>query len=165
MNADYFRMLFDYNYWAHRRVWDCIIQLTDEQFSHDIGYSWRSIHGQVVHTMGAEWIWFSRIQGTSPTAMFKNEDYPTRDAVRARWDEIEANARAYLANLEDSYLGQTIHYQTTSGKPMSNRLWHILAHLANHGTDHRAQILAMLHQLGTPTLEQDIIFYLRERER
>jgi uncharacterized damage-inducible protein DinB len=36
-------------------------------------------------------------------------------------------------------------------------------HVINHGTDHRAQILAMLNQLGGETVEQDLIFYLREK--
>jgi uncharacterized damage-inducible protein DinB len=140
------------------------MHLTDEQFTRDIGYSWRSIHGQVVHTMNAEWLWFSRIQAASPTSLFNNEDYPTREAVRAKWDAIEADVRAYLATLEDSHLTQIIQYQTTSGQPFAQPLWEILAHLANHGTDHRAQILAMLYQLGAPTLGQDMIGYFRDRK-
>jgi len=140
------------------------MQLTDEQFTRDIGYSWRSIHGQVVHTMSAEWIWLSRLDGMSPTSLFKNEDYPDRTAVRARWDEIEAEVRAFMDNLQDSQLGETIHYQNTSGQPYGKKGFEILAHLANHGTDHRAQILAMLYQLDAPTVGQDMIGYLIERD-
>ena len=40
----------------------------------------------------------------------------------------------------------------------------VLIHVVNHGTDHRAQILARLHELGAPTLEQDLMLYLWERE-
>ena len=38
--------------------------------------------------------------------------------------------------------------------------WQILLHMVNHGTDHRAQILARLHELGAPTTEQDLVLYL-----
>jgi uncharacterized damage-inducible protein DinB len=37
-----------------------------------------------------------------------------------------------------------------------------LAHVVNHGTDHRGQILATLHGLGAPTVEQDMMFFLWE---
>lgn len=32
--------------------------------------------------------------------------------------------------------------------------------MANHGTDHRAQILRTLYDLGAPTFSQDLIMYL-----
>jgi uncharacterized damage-inducible protein DinB len=31
--------------------------------------------------------------------------------------------------------------------------------MVNHGTDHRAQILRLLYDLGAPTFEQDMIIY------
>ena len=41
-------------------------------------------------------------------------------------------------------------------------LWQALLHVANHGTDHRAQILRLLHDLGVETVSQDYIFYIYE---
>ena len=38
----------------------------------------------------------------------------------------------------------------------------VLLHMVNHGTDHRAQILARLHELGAETVEQDLMLYLWE---
>ncbi|MCE7948301.1 MAG: hypothetical protein DYG88_12830 [Chloroflexi bacterium CFX4] len=37
----------------------------------------------------------------------------------------------------------------------------MLLHLFNHGTDHRAQTLAMLHTLGAETVDQNRIAFLR----
>lgn len=163
MNADYLRMLFDYTYWAHRKVWGCVEMLTDAQFTQDLGYSWGSIRGQVVHVMSAETVWFSRIQGRSPTALASETGYPTRSSIRNAWDAVEAAMRAYLSALDDAMLQRDIVYRTTKGVEHRQPLFEILAHVANHGTDHRAQILAMLHQLGAPTLEQDMLHYFRER--
>lgn len=163
MNVAYFCAMFDYSYWAHRRVWACVTQLTDEQFTRNLGYSWGSINGQVAHTMNAEWVWLSRMQGTASPAMLKFEDFPTRESVRAQWDEIESKVRAFLGELTDARLDQTIFY-LRADQPYSQKVWEILAHVINHGTDHRAQTLAMLHQLGAPTVEQDIIIYLREQQ-
>ena len=63
MNAERFRKLFDYNYWAHRRVWECVESLSESQFVQPCDYSVGSIHDQEVHTMSAEWLWLSRING------------------------------------------------------------------------------------------------------
>jgi uncharacterized damage-inducible protein DinB len=35
----------------------------------------------------------------------------------------------------------------------------VLLHVANHGTDHRAQLLRLLNDLGVRTVAQDDIFY------
>jgi uncharacterized damage-inducible protein DinB len=46
---------------------------------------------------------------------------------------------------------------------MDEPAWQVFAHVANHGTDHRAQILRLLHDLGAPTFSQDFMIYLWER--
>ena len=48
------QLMFDYHYQAHHRVWNCIVQLTDEQFQQDLNYSIGSLHRQCVHVLGVE---------------------------------------------------------------------------------------------------------------
>jgi uncharacterized damage-inducible protein DinB len=163
MTVDHIRMLYDYNYWAHRLVWGCVMGITDEQFERQLGYSWGSIHAQVVHVMSAEWMWFSRLRGTSPKAMFDPNDYPNRESVLNKWNEIEVDIRDHVSSLSEDYLDGLFTYTTTSGNTYTQPIVPILLHVINHGTDHRAQILAMLNQLGGETVEQDLIFYLREK--
>lgn len=161
-NAIYINSLYQYNYWAYNRIWnECIIHLSDEQFSRDLGYSLRTIHGQLVHAMSAEWIWFSRLHNES-VRFYKPEEYPTRESIRTRWSEIELHVLEYTGSLRDTYLEQPFTYHDSRGQTHSNPLWQILLHVANHGTDHRAQILSMVYQVGGPTIEQDYIIYLRE---
>ena len=163
MNLDVIQMLYDYNYWAHRRVWDYLIRLEDEAFYRNVDYSIGSIHSQLVHTMSAEWIWLSRLQGTSPTAVLQNEDYPTREAIRLKWDEIENDMRRFLNKLDDSRLNESFTFNSTKGIPHEESVLGVLIHVVNHGTDHRAQMLALCHQLGGETIEQDLTYYLREQ--
>lgn len=155
--------LIEYNYWAHRLVWAEVEKLSDEQFEKDLSYSWGTIKAQVVHTMSAEWMWLSRLKGTSPKAMFNPADFPDRAAIRTRWDEIEQEVRAFVADSTDETLDGNFSYTTTSGNSHTQKAGEIVMHIINHGTDHRAQTLAMMHLLGADTIEQDLIFYLRER--
>jgi len=39
----------------------------------------------------------------------------------------------------------------------------VLLHVANHGTDHRAQVLRDLRDMGVETTSQDYVFYSYER--
>jgi uncharacterized damage-inducible protein DinB len=164
MYAVYLQRLYDYNFWAHRRVWDCVMQLSDEQFTRPCDYSIGSVHQQVVHTMGAEWLWLSRLKGVSPDSFPAPEDYPTRTAIRTRWDEIENNWREYVGGLGNIQPSQMVTYVSINGRSeRTTPLWEALIHILNHSTDHRAQTLALIHQVGGKTIEQDLIFYSWEK--
>jgi uncharacterized damage-inducible protein DinB len=164
MNIDYVRTLYDYNYGLHRRVWDCIMHLSDEQFVQDIDYSIGSVRNHMVHVMGADERWIARIKGI-PVPGFPNiDDYPTRDIAFAKWKESEADILNYVYSLTDDDLQRTIAYDMPHrGGMKRSAVWQILSQIVNHGTDHRAQVLSILHRMGAPTLEQDLILYLYSR--
>ena len=44
-------------------------------------------------------------------------------------------------------------------------VWQVLFHVLNHGTDHRAQLLAMVAQFEAPTFDQDYALYVRGKLR
>jgi uncharacterized damage-inducible protein DinB len=47
--------------------------------------------------------------------------------------------------------------------PQAQPLWHMLQHLANHGTYHRGQVTTMLRQLGAKPQATDLILFYRQR--
>jgi uncharacterized damage-inducible protein DinB len=65
--------------------------------------------------------------------------------------------RDYLANLRDDMLFKK---PFAEGEDKNVILWQVLLHVVNHGTDHRAQILRLLNDLGVKTGHQDYIFYV-----
>ena len=65
--------------------------------------------------------------------------------------------RAYLAKLRDDMLSEK---PFADGEDKDLILWQVLLHVANHGTDHRAQLLRLLNDLGVKTTSQDYIFYV-----
>ena len=66
--------------------------------------------------------------------------------------------RAYLADLQDDML----FMQPLAGEDKDLRVWQVLLHVVNHGTDHRAQLLRLLNDLGLETTSQDYIFFVYE---
>jgi hypothetical protein len=65
--------------------------------------------------MSAEWMWFSRLRGTSPNAMFDPNVYPDRESIRNIWNEIEVDIRDYINSLPEDHLDGLFTYTTTSG--------------------------------------------------
>ena len=63
---EYFKTLYDYNYWANAKILNTTEQITDEQLFAPTHDSYGSLRGTFVHTMSAEWVWRTRWLGTSP---------------------------------------------------------------------------------------------------
>jgi uncharacterized damage-inducible protein DinB len=68
--------------------------------------------------------------------------------------------RDYLAELRDDMLFDTPIEEPEEDKGLI--VWQVLLHVVNHGTDHRAQLLRLLNDLGVKTTSQDYIFYVYE---
>jgi len=97
MNLQDLRTLLDYHYWARDRVLEAAEALSPEQFTRDMGSSFRSVRDTLVHLYSAEWAWYSRWQGTSPTVMLSTTDFPDVPTLRAAWRDHELKMRAFVA--------------------------------------------------------------------
>lgn len=158
--------LYEYGYWAFDRVWTCIMPLSDEQFIQETDYSMGSIRNQVVHIMSASRRWMERLQGIEVLPHLEFDAFQTKDATRAMWDTLRDETMTYVRSLSQAQLDERFAWKIpTRGLSYEHHRWQILLHVANHATDHRAQILAVLHQhFGAPTVEQDLLFYLIEKQ-
>lgn len=158
------RTLFEYHYWASNLVWDCIMQLSDEQFAQELNYSTGSIRGIMLHTLSATRRWIDRIEQRPGTPHPNAADFPTRQSVKIAWDQAKTDTLAFLQGLDETKLDQTLHWELPNRNIVADQpLWQVLLHTFNHTTDHRAQILALLNQhFQIETPEQDLLFYLLE---
>lgn len=166
MDIQLINTLFDYNYSAHDRVWDGAMELTSEQFIEETDYSWRSVRNHLVHVMSTDNRWLARVQNQNflPDRL-EPSDYPDQDKVREKWNDVRDRVIAYVTGLTNDELYAIVEVDLPHrGGTYRNHRWEILVHMVNHGTDHRAQILARLHELGAITVEQDLMLYLWENQ-
>ncbi|NJO81886.1 MAG: hypothetical protein HC828_03285 [Blastochloris sp.] len=154
MNAEAFRHFYNYHFTENRKIWDTYVtHLSNEQFTHAVDYSHGSVRGQMCHIISVDDGWFSDLRGVP--SLDDPDDLPDRASLRAHWDTVEQHMRDYLAALHDAMLAT----KPLSGEDKDLLLWQVLLHVVNHGTDHRAQLLRLLHDLGVTTTSQDYVFY------
>lgn len=157
MNANAFRHFFEYHFTENRTIWDrYVISLTHEQFTQDVGYSHGSVRNQIVHMISADDTWFSGLRGIEIPEPLDPANFNDRETIRTHWDKVEQNMRTYLAVLRDDMLFE----KPLEGEGKDLITWQVLVHVFNHGTDHRAQLLRLLNDLGVKTTSQDYIFYV-----
>jgi uncharacterized damage-inducible protein DinB len=159
MNANAFRHFYDYHFTENRKVWDSYVTpLSHEQFTQDVDYSHGSVRNQIVHLMSVDEVWFCELRGVEPSEPLPPANLDNRNIIRTHWDRVEQSMRDYLAELRDDMLFDKPIEEPEEDKDLI--VWQVLLHVVNHGTDHRAQLLRLLNDLGVKTASQDYIFYV-----
>lgn len=162
MQVQDLHFLYEYNYWARDRLCEQVVKLSPEQFLAPRQYGHGSLRNELVHILSAEWIWRVRCQERrSPTALLAFDEFPTLEALQVRWRKEEELMWEFLRELAEAELEQVIHYQRTGGGRQQDLLWHLLAHVVNHGTEHRSLVAEALTAYGYSPGDLDIVHFLR----
>lgn len=164
MNLHDLQVLLEYHYWARDRVLEAAEALSPEQFTKDLGSSFKSVRDTLAHTYVAEWAWYCRWQGNSPKAALPAEMFPNVGTLRRAWNEQEGKVRTFVDGLGDDGVHRVIEYQLLSGQPGKAAVWQMVQHVVNHASYHRGQVSTMLRQLGArPAREMDLDAFYQER--
>ena len=152
--------LYDYSYWANRKMFSVLTQLTPEQFTRNVAGSYGSVRNTLVHILSAEWGWLDRCGGPARGPALKADDYPTVDSLIDRWTTVEAHMRSFLASLTDADLLRSIEFKLPAAdRAQVMRLGDLLQHGANHGVHHRGQVALLLRVLGHVPGNFDLLIY------
>lgn len=151
--------LFDYHYWANRRMISVAAGLSIQQLHQEQGHSWGSIFGVLLHMLNAEWIWLRRWQGESPRAFMDLESFPSLAHLSARWAEQEREMRSFITAQTPQSLLSEVVYTSTRGETYHLPLWQMMVHVPNHATHHRGELAAMFALLDVPHPEEDWLHY------
>lgn len=162
MKVNAVQTLFSYHYGMFEQVWDCVTGLSEGQFVAESDYSLGSVRNHLVHCLNVDDRWLARLQRRVLPPVLVEAAYADQAVVRGMWDAVRIKVLDYVNSLTEADLAQMVRVELpdryAAPKPLPR--WLYLTHVVNHGTDHRAQILARLHELGGTTLEQDLVLYL-----
>lgn len=151
--------LYDFSYWANRKLFDVITQLSPEQFTATISGSYGSIRNALVHVMSAEWGWLDRCGGEPRGARLNPDDYPTAQSVIETWKRVEGYVRAFLPTLKDEDLERKIEFSLGGVPARIVPLGDLMHHAVIHAVHHRGQVALMLRELGFTPGNFDLVIY------
>jgi uncharacterized damage-inducible protein DinB len=162
MNTQDLQTMVDYHYWARDRLLEAVEALTPDQYARDLGSSFKSVRETLTHLYSAEWAWYQRWQGNSPTALIPADRFADLAALRDAWKENETNMRAFVDGLGGHGPERILEYKLLSGHSGASPIWQMVQHVVNHASYHRGQITTMLRQMGAqPPKGMDMIAYYR----
>ncbi|MBA3648219.1 MAG: DinB family protein [Chitinophagales bacterium] len=154
-----------YNFWANKRLCDIIDALNDEQLNKEMVSSFPTIKKMLLHIWDAQDIWMERFDGLSP-ATWPSSDFngSKKDLIAGVLKSSELLNQKVL-NYSKKDLKQEVAYTTMKGNSGKSPVYEMLAHVVNHGSYHRGQLISMLRAAGITDLPAtDLIAYLRENK-
>jgi uncharacterized damage-inducible protein DinB len=163
MTAHDLEVLFDYSYWANKKLFRVIASLTPDEFTRHVAGSYGSVRNTLLHALSAEWGWLGRCGGPERGPRLEPGDYPTIEVLVERWSWVEAEMRRFLGGLKDEDLARTIEYPGGGGEKRSMPLGELLQHTANHAAHYRGQAALLLRELGHAPGDIDLLFYYSEK--
>jgi uncharacterized damage-inducible protein DinB len=161
MTIQEIKKLFAYNAWANNQVFEALSKIPESEYLRDLKSGHASLGGMMVHLIGAEKIWLSRLVGRPETSLIGLQDAPTLKLLKRTWEDVAARMARLLAKRDDRSLQREVAYTTTDGAEFSNSSQQILQHVVNHSSYHRGQIAAMMRQVGAEPANTDLIAFFR----
>jgi uncharacterized damage-inducible protein DinB len=155
--------LYDYGYWANKKLFQVISPLPPDQFTQPVGGSYGSIRNTMVHVLSAEWGWLSRCGGPARGPRLNPDDYPTVESVIETWSKVEGYVREFLSKLRDEDLAGNVEFVNDRAEKRSMPLGELMQHAAIHGVHHRGQVALLLRLLGYAPGNIDILFYYADK--
>jgi uncharacterized damage-inducible protein DinB len=162
MNIQDIFLIYEYNYWANKKILSASSNATQEQFLAPASFPYGGLRGTLLHILDTEWGWRALFQSIDTATDLNEADFPTLAAFESHWKEEEKAMRAYLANLTNEDMESHLRYTTDTGIKRDRILWHCLLHVVNHGTQHRSEAAALLTAYGHSPGDLDFTVFLNE---
>ena len=151
------RRLYSYNAEATGRLLSAAEALNAEQFVREVLAGQPPVRDTLVHLCSAQRVHLDWWRGTmsgeeSWTRRFPPREYADLDAV------LLVDTDGYLGTLvEEESLARPLERALPDGGVRSVLLWESMLHVANHGTQHRSEVAAMLTALGHSPGDLDLL--------
>ena len=144
-----------YGDWARERLHALCRDLDDAALDRPVEMGVGSLRKTLLHCRDAEQWWLRNWSGPPPDRFEELSETTSIAELDALARETAGARDAFLGELSDEALEQTVTASPAPGRTFHLRLGDVLIQLGGHGTHHRAQALNMLRRLGveTPALD------------
>lgn len=155
MQLDDIRFLFGFDRWATTKILDAAAGIDPGTWSATNLVGERGLGGILVYHLGASQRWRHGLTGASGEAPRPEaEPLPDLSSLRASWEREWAAYDAWFDRLDPTWLDQAEE---------GISLWQALAHVVNHGTQHRSEAAVLLTSAGHSPGDLDMVDYIETR--
>lgn len=148
MTKQYFSELAGFNIWANDIVCDWLLQLSDAQWKQHIVSSFNSIEQTTLHIASAEQAWLERFQGNKNIVWQQSVFKGSKEEVVSFWKNASKGLKDFVSNFDEAELQKDLAFKRLNGDAYSMPWYQLFAHVINHSTYHRGQLVTMLRQAG-----------------
>lgn len=162
MNKRYFAELADYNCWANSIVAGWLLQINEEQWEREVLSSFSSIKMTATHIVSAEKVWID-FWTKAPDPVYLSAVFTgTGKELIEIWKEASAGMKAFIEAFSEENYQQRITFRYPRGGEGWLEYPQTFAHVMNHSTYHRGQLVTLLRQVGfTGFTSIDLATYYR----
>jgi len=154
MAIEEIRDLFAYDRWATEGLLRAVDGIDEETWSRAEVIDERGLGGILVHMLGAYQRWRHGLADDGESPRPEREPLISPAELTRRWKAEWPAMEAWLATVDEAWL-----VRDDEGVRFD---W-MLRHLANHGTQHRAEAAVLLTQAGRSPGDLDLIEWLESR--
>lgn len=160
--------LYDYHKWANYRVFEHLKSLRAEVYDKEIKSVFSSIREVLAHIYQVDGMWLSVMSEDELSKtmeiinqLHKKSQGRNPEGIKQLFEELNRQYETFLGEHKD--LDKEITIKHPHYGEMKARVSELVKHVVNHGTYHRGNITAMLHQQGHKGVSTDYIFYLYDK--
>ena len=156
MDTESLLALVRFHAWANDRILTTTAGLSDEEFRRTANLDHGSAFQTLRHVVDVDWSWREFCIGNDVGDTyawdhgFALDDLP---AIHAFCLEEDARLRSYVESLEDAALTESLVGSADFARPR----WLIVAHVVNHGTQHRSELARYLTECGHSPGDLDLL--------
>lgn len=148
MDVSDIRFLFAYDRWATGKILAMAAMVPCDEWEESNRIDRRGLGGIMTHQLGAHERWRAGWQGLDSAERRETGPLPSAADLADAWTAEWAATDAYLASLGDDDI---------RGPYEDLILWQTMAHVINHGTQHRSEAAVLLTIMGRSPGDLDLI--------